>query len=68
MNISRVMHLNLWLHFRALRQNCHGQDLIEYALLAGLIAASVVTMFPEIADSFVTIMSRVNSVVVLAGS
>jgi Flp pilus assembly pilin Flp len=54
--------------YRGLRDNCSGQDFIEYALLAGFIATAVVTMSDSIAASFVTIMSRVNSVVVAAGA
>jgi Flp pilus assembly pilin Flp len=68
MKTEWLVCLDLWGHLRALRDNCRGQDLIEYALLAGLIAASVVTMFPAIADSFTTIMSKTNSVLVVAGS
>jgi Flp pilus assembly pilin Flp len=52
----------------ALRDNCCGQDLIEYALMAGLIATGIVTMSPAVADAFVTIMSRVNSVMAVAGA
>jgi len=68
MKTEWLVRLDLWGHLRALRDNCRGQDLIEYALLAGLIAASVVTMFPAIADSFTTIMSKPNSVIALAGA
>ena len=68
MKTEWLVRLDLWGHLRALRDNCRGQDLIEYALLAGLIAASVVTMFPAIADSFTTIMSKTNSVIALAGA
>jgi len=60
--------LSLWGCFRALRDCCRGQDLIEYALMAALVATGIVTMSPQVADGFVTIISRVNSVVVVAGS
>jgi Flp pilus assembly pilin Flp len=66
MNIDRIVCLNLWGHFRALRDSCRGQDLIEYALMAALVATGVVTMSPQVADGFVTVLSRVNSVVVVA--
>jgi Flp pilus assembly pilin Flp len=42
--------------------------MIEYALCAGFVAVGVVGMSPAVADSFVTIMSRANSVVIVAGS
>jgi Flp pilus assembly pilin Flp len=67
MNTQRVS-LNLWGYARALRDCCRGQDLIEYALMAALIATGIVTMSPQVAEGFVTIISRVNSVVVVAGA
>jgi len=36
--------------------------------MAGFVATAVVTMSNSIADSFVIMMSKVNAVVVLAGS
>ncbi len=58
----------LWRGLQALRTSCSGQDLIEYALMAALVATGVVTMSPAVAQSFIDILSRVNSVVVLAGN
>jgi Flp pilus assembly pilin Flp len=49
-------------------RSCSGQDLIEYALMAALVATGVVTMSPAVAASFADILSKVNSVVVVAGS
>jgi len=66
MNTHRVERLNLWGYFRALRDCCRGQDIIEYALMAALVATGIVMMSPQVADGFVTIISRVNSVVVLS--
>jgi Flp pilus assembly pilin Flp len=60
--------LVLWRVWQALRSSCSGQDLIEYALMAALIATGVVTMSPQVAASFADILSKVNSVVVLSGS
>jgi Flp pilus assembly pilin Flp len=60
--------LVLWRVLQALGRNRSGQDLIEYALMAALIATGVVTMSPAVAASFADILSKVNSVVVLAGS
>jgi Flp pilus assembly pilin Flp len=51
-----------------LTRNCAGQDMIEYALMAGFIAVGVVGLSPRVADSFVEIMSKANSVVIVAGS
>jgi Flp pilus assembly pilin Flp len=60
--------LVLWRGLQALRKSSSGQDLIEYALMAALVATGVVTMSPAVAASFADILSRVNSVVVVAGS
>ena len=60
--------LVLWSGLQALRRSRSGQDLIEYALMAALVATGVVTMSPAVAASFADILSRVNSVVVVAGS
>jgi Flp pilus assembly pilin Flp len=60
--------LVLWRGLQALRTCRSGQDLIEYALMAALIATGVVTMSPQVAAAFVDMLSKVNAVVVLAGS
>jgi Flp pilus assembly pilin Flp len=60
--------LVLWRGLQALRTSCSGQDLIEYALLAGFVAVAVVTLSPQIATSFATIWSNVNSVAALAAA
>ena len=68
MKTRPTMCLSLWCGYRTLLDECRGQDLIEYALMAGLVATGIVTMSPQVAAGFITIMSRVNSVVVVAGS
>ena len=40
-------------------QETKGQDLIEYALMSGLIAAAVVALSPQLAASISTQFSRV---------
>jgi Flp pilus assembly pilin Flp len=60
--------LVLWRVLEALRSSCSGQDLIEYALMAALVATGVVTMSPQVAAAFADVLSKVNSVVVVAGS
>jgi Flp pilus assembly pilin Flp len=60
--------LVLWRGLQALRRSRSGQDLIEYALMAALVATGVVTMSPQVAASFADILSKVNAVVVSAGS
>ena len=60
--IHRTLYrLRLWTDTR-------GQDLIEYALLAGFVAVAAGATFPPVADSFSTIFSRISSVLTIAGS
>jgi Flp pilus assembly pilin Flp len=49
------------LKLRFLR-NTHGQDLIEYALMAGFVAVAAGAVMPGIASSISTIFSKVGSV------
>ena len=60
--------LVLWRSLQALRTSGSGQDLIEYALMAGFVAVAVVMLSPQIATSFATIWSNVNSVAMLAAA
>ena len=68
MRIQTVVCLKLLRRFRELLGDGRGQDLIEYALMAGFVACAVATMSNSIADSFVILMSKVNTVIVAAGS
>lgn len=58
--------MNLYLRMTRLVQNVKGQDLIEYALMAGFVALAAVTMIPGIASSINVVFSKVNSVMILA--
>ena len=40
-----------------------GQDLIEYALMAGLVAVAAGAMVPPMSNSISTIFSKVESVI-----
>lgn len=40
-----------------------GQDMVEYALLAGFIAVAAGALLPPVADDISTIFSRLGSVV-----
>jgi Flp pilus assembly pilin Flp len=68
MIIARSVGLWFWSNLGALHSQCAGQDIIEYALMAGLVATGVVTMSPAVASAFVDMLSKVNTVVVVAGS
>jgi Flp pilus assembly pilin Flp len=48
--------------------NTSGQDLIEYALMAGFVAVAAGAVMPGVADSICTIFSQVGSVLGLAST
>jgi len=52
---------NLILKLRAIRDTS-GQDLIEYALMAGFVAVAAGAVMPGVADSISTIFSKVAGV------
>jgi pilus assembly protein Flp/PilA len=58
---------NLVWSFR-IRQDMRGQDLIEYALMAGFVAVTVGAIMPNVASSISMIFSQVASVMTGAAS
>ena len=58
---------NLILKIQALRDT-RGQDLIEYALMAGFVAVAAGAVMPGVADSISTIFSQVGSVMAIAST
>ena len=60
---------NLLLHkIRLLAQDNEGQDLVEYALLAGFVAVAAGALLPGISDSISVIFSKMASVLTAAAS
>ena len=57
----------LILKIQALRDS-RGQDLIEYALMAGFVAVAAGAVMPGIASSISTIFSKVGSVMAVAST
>ena len=49
-------------------RDTRGQDLIEYALMAGFIAVAAGAIVPGVADSIKTIFGKVNTVMVNAAA
>ena len=45
-----------------------GQDLIEYALMAGFVAVAAGAIMPNVASSIVTIFSKVDSIMTQASA
>jgi Flp pilus assembly pilin Flp len=62
--MARINHLLLKLAVRArnLKQNVKGQDLIEYALMAGFVAVAAGALMPNIASSISTVFSKISSI------
>ncbi len=58
---------NLFLRLKAL-QGTRGQDLIEYALMAGFVAVAAGAVMPGVASSISTIFSKVASVMAVAST
>jgi Flp pilus assembly pilin Flp len=59
--LTTFLRLRIW-------RDEHGQDLVEYALLAGLAAVASGLFVPDMSASMTTIYSRVASKLVQAAS
>ena len=60
MQRTSEMVLNVW-------QRTPGQDLIEYALMAGFVAVAAGAIMPGVADQISVIFSKVSSALNAAG-
>lgn len=58
----------LYLTLHRLVNEKRGQDLVEYALLAGFIAVAAGALLPGISGSISTIFSKMSSVLVKAAA
>ena len=63
--MARIM--NLVLKLKVLKDT-RGQDLIEYALMAGFVAVAAGAIMPGVSSSISTIFSKVSSVMTNAAS
>jgi pilus assembly protein Flp/PilA len=59
---------NIVNRLRRLAAETRGQDLIEYALMAGFVAVAAGAIMPNVASSISTIFSQVSSVLTTASS
>ncbi len=57
----RLWQLEIW-------KDTRGQDLIEYALMAGFVAVAAGAIMPNVASSISTIFSQISSVLTTAAS
>ena len=58
---------NFLLKLKAIKDT-RGQDLIEYALMAGFVAVAAGAVMPSVASSISTIFSKVASVMAVAST
>ena len=58
---TKVIVLNVWM-------GLDGQDLIEYALMAGFVAVAAGAIMPGVASQISVIFSKVSSALEAAGS
>jgi Flp pilus assembly pilin Flp len=56
-----VLTLKVW-------KDKHGQDLIEYALMAGFVAVAAGALMPNVASSISTVFSKISSVMAAAAA
>jgi Flp pilus assembly pilin Flp len=56
---NQMLKLKIWAE---MLKDEHGQDLIEYALMAGFVAVAAGAIMPGVARSISTIFSKVASV------
>jgi Flp pilus assembly pilin Flp len=59
--LLNVINLKIW-------KDRHGQDLVEYALMAGFVAVAAGTIMPGVASSINVIFSQVNSIMIESAS
>lgn len=57
-----------FLKLRGLVDDNKGQDMVEYALLAGFVAVAAGALLPAVSGSISTIFSRMGSVLTLAST
>ena len=62
----RIADLRRWMSLAAVWKDTRGQDLVEYALLAGFVAVAAGALLPGISSSISTIFSRMSSVLTAA--
>jgi pilus assembly protein Flp/PilA len=60
--------IRLAIRLRSLIDEQEGQDLVEYALLAGFVAVAAGALLPAISASISTIFSRMGSVLSTAAT
>jgi pilus assembly protein Flp/PilA len=60
--------LKLAVKLQQIAKDTRGQDLIEYALMAGFVAVAAGAIMPGVAASINLVFSKVNSIMTLAAA
>jgi len=60
--------IKLAVNLQQILKDNRGQDLIEYALMAGFVAVAAGAIMPGVASSINIVFSKVNSIMILAAS
>lgn len=53
---NRILKLKVW-------TDCNGQDLVEYALAAGMVAVAAVAAMPALSATVNNVFSKIGSIV-----
>ena len=56
-----ILAMKIW-------RETHGQDLIEYALMAGFVAVAAGALMPTVSTSISTVFSKISSVMSAAAA
>ena len=59
--LRQVIKLRIW-------KDTRGQDLIEYALMAGFVAVAAGAVMPNVSTQISTIFSKINSLLTTAAA
>ncbi len=57
----QILKWKLW-------KDCRGQDLVEYALAAGMVAVAAVAAMPVLSGTITNVFSKISSVITSAVS
>ena len=53
---DRILRLKIW-------KDCKGQDLVEYALAAGMVAVAAVAAMPALSSTVNTVFTKISSII-----
>src|SRR5260370_38231583 len=67
-NEMKLRLLKLTVKLQQIAKDTRGQDLIEYALMAGFVAVAAGAIMPGVASSINVVFSKVNSIMITAAA